>query len=280
MDIPVRPRQRPAFGSLLKHWRLDRRISQLALATAAGISGRHLCFLETGRAQPSREMVQLLSSVLDVPLTEQNALLMAAGYAPIYGERELGAPELDHVRRALDFILRQQEPYPAIVADGHWDVVMKNAACDRLFGLFKSPIRPEFARNAMHTVFDPNGLRPFIVNWEEVAGHSMQTLHREAATNPAAARLRDEMLAYPDVPSQWRFLDPDVPVLPLITLKLKKDDVALAFFSTVTTFATPRDITLQQLRIECFYPADTATEEAARRVAAKEDLLWSCITES
>ena len=128
---------RPSFGSLLRHWRLLRRVSQLALATDADISGRHLSFLETGRSQPSREMVHLLASVLDVPLAEQNNLLVAAGYAPIYGERALAAPELEHVRRVLDFILKQQEPYPAIAFDGEWSIILRNAAHDRIFSLFR-----------------------------------------------------------------------------------------------------------------------------------------------
>jgi len=272
MNQSIARQETPAFGSLLRHWRSARRISQLALATEAEISGRHLSFLETGRAQPSREMVRLLATVLDVPLGEQNAMMVAAGFAPIFGERELSAPDLDHVRRALDFILRQQEPFPAIVIDGQWDIVMRNAAADRIFGLFKpsSKVGREYGRNAMRTVFHPEGVRQYVLNWEELAGPLIQTLHREAAaaTTPAAARLRDELLAYPGVPSPWKVPDPFAPVAPLLTMRVKKDDNEAAFFSMLTTFATPRDITLQQLRIECFYPADTQTEELARRLAA------------
>ena len=128
----------PAFGRLLKQWRNSRHKSQLALATEAGISTRHLSFLETGRAQPSREMVQLLTGMLDVPLGERNALLVSAGYAPLYGNRPLNAPELEPVRRALEFMLRQQEPYPAFVLDGQWNIVMHNAALKRVFEPFKT----------------------------------------------------------------------------------------------------------------------------------------------
>src|SRR5439155_17845933 len=127
-------------GRLLRQWRATRRMSQLSLATEPAISARHLSFLEPGRAQPSREMVQLLAGMLDVPLGERNALLVSAGYAPIYGERPLGAPELEPVRRALQFILRQQEPYPALVVDGQWNVVMRNAASRRIFELFRGPL--------------------------------------------------------------------------------------------------------------------------------------------
>src|SRR5437667_11176028 len=127
------------FGRLLRRWRTARRMSQLALATEAGISTRHLSFLETGRAQPSREMVQLLAGRLDVPLGERNALLISAGSAPMYGERPLAAPELEPVRRALQFIMRQQEPYPALVLDGRWNIVMQNGASRRVFELFRRP---------------------------------------------------------------------------------------------------------------------------------------------
>ena len=272
MHIPA-AQPRSSFGSLLRHWRLVRRVSQLALATEAEISG-HLSFLETGRAQPSRQMVQLLAAVLDVPLAEQNNLLVAAGYAPIYGERAVSAPELEHVRRALDFILEQQEPYPAIVFDGEWNITMRNDAHDRIFSLFRivSESGRKAGRNAMRTIFHPEAMRQHIVNWEEFAGPLMQALHREAADgiNVTAARLRDELLTYPGVPSRWKVPDPLAVVPPLLTMRLKKDDVSLAFFSTLTMLATPRDITLQQLRIECFYPADTTTEETARRLAVEQ----------
>src|SRR5215831_8219918 len=123
----------PAFGPLLRHWRNARGLSQLTLAVEAEISSRHVSFLETGRTQPSREMVRRLGAVLDVPLDEQNALLLAAGYAPVFGARDLGAPDLAHVKRALTFILRQQEPYPALVVDGAWTIVMRNDAAARIF---------------------------------------------------------------------------------------------------------------------------------------------------
>jgi transcriptional regulator with XRE-family HTH domain len=247
-------------------------MSQLDLAGEADISGRHLCFLETGRAQPSREMVRLLAGVLDLSLGDENAMLLAAGYAPAYGERTLDAPELEHVRRALDFILGQQEPFPALVVDGGWNTVMLNQGARRIFRLFQDPsaLPPEQARNAMHAICHPGGMRRHIANWEEFAGPLIQTLHREAAggTNAAAARLRDELLAYPGMPRGWKIPDPHAPAPPVLTMRLRKDDLSLAFFSTLTTLATPRDVMLEHLRIECFYPADRVTEETARRLAA------------
>jgi hypothetical protein len=209
-----------------------------------------------------------------VPLTEQNNLLVAAGYAPIYGERALAAPELEHVRHALEFILKQQEPFPAIVFDGEWNIMMRNDANDRIFSLFPiaSATGRKEGRNGMRTIFHPEAMRQFIINWEELAGPLMQALHREAANgiNVTAARLRDELLAYPGVPSRWKRPDPLSVVPPLLTMRLKNNDLSLAFFSTLTMLAAPLDITLQQLRIECFYPADTITAETARRLAAQQ----------
>jgi transcriptional regulator with XRE-family HTH domain len=263
--------QHDTFGGLLRRWRTTRRLSQLTLATEAGISTRHLSFLETGRAQPSREMVQLLIGMLDVPPGERNALLVSAGYAPVYGEQPdnvIGSPELEPVRRPLQFILNQQEPFPAIVLDGHWNIVMGNEASTRIFGLFKDRGDHDGA-NVMRTVFDPGRLRRFILNWEEVAQCLMHSLHREVAAtgSEGVVRLRDEVLAYPGVPSRWAAPDQVTPMPPLATMRMRKDDVTLAFFSTVTTFATPRDLALQQLKIECFFPADTVTEQFARRLA-------------
>ena len=270
MSAPTSRDDDRAFARLLRHWRHARGVSQLALAADAEVSIRHLSFLETGRARPSREMVERLTVALDVPLADRNAVLMAAGFAPVYGQRELGAPELARVRRALDFILRQQEPYPAIVVDGRWDVVMRNDAARRVFDLFldSPPLGRREARNALRATFHPDGLRRFIVNWEELAGALVAQVHRDAAASPDAAALRDELLAYPGVPARWRTPDPGVTAPPLLTMRLQRGDLRLAFFSTITVLATPQDVTLQQLRIECFHPADAETEVAAARLAA------------
>jgi transcriptional regulator with XRE-family HTH domain len=258
-----------SFGSLLRHWRLARGLSQLALATDADISIRHLSFLETGRAQPSRDMVQRLGHALDVPLGDRNALLLAGGYAPAYGERALAEPELAPVRRALEFILRQQEPYPALVLDGVWNVVMRNGAARRIFTplLDAAALSRDEARNALRATFHPRGLRRFITNWDELGGALIQTLHRDAATSEPVQRLRDELLAYPGVPQHWQSPDLGGPVAPLLAMHLCKGDLSLAFFSTLTALATPQDVTLQQLRIECFHPADTRTGAIAAQLA-------------
>jgi transcriptional regulator with XRE-family HTH domain len=258
------------FSSLLKHWRSVRRLTQIELAGDANVSARHLCFLETGRAQPSREMVQLLGSALDLPLEERNALHVAAGFVPPYGDLGLAAENLQPVRQALDFILRQQEPYPGIVIDGRWDVRIRNHASERLFRTFHESYRMEsgIADNAMHVVFHPGGLRQFIVNWDEFAGQLIQILHREVAQGSrVAAQLLDEIMAYPGLPAEWRLPRNPAGSSPVMTMQLAKGDFRLAFFSTLTTLAMPTDAALQKLKIECFYPADDATAAIARELA-------------
>jgi transcriptional regulator with XRE-family HTH domain len=258
------------FSSLLKHWRNVRRLTQIELAGDANVSARHLCFLETGRAQPSREMVQLLGGALDLPLEERNALHVAAGFVPPYGDRGLAADNLQHVRQAFDFILRQQEPYPGIVIDGHWDVRIRNEASRRLFKVFQESyeMEPDIADNAMHVVFHPKGLRQFIVNWNEFAGQMIQILHREVAQGSSvAAQLLDEIMTYPGLSAEWRRPRNPAASSPVMTMQLAKGDFRLAFFSTFTTLAMPADAALQKLKIECFYPADSATAEKARELA-------------
>ena len=259
-----------SFGFLLRQWRVTRGKSQLALATDAGVSTRHLSFLETGRAQPSREMVQLLTAMLDVPLHERNALLLAAGYAPLYGERGLDTPAPDQLNHALDFILRQQEPYPALVIDGAWNILRRNGAADRIFGFFTGPMPYDGARpNAMRALFHPRGLRRFVSNWEELAFPMLRALHRQAALDPgeSVARLHDEVLAYPGVSARWVTAADESPALPMRMMRLRKGDVSMSLFCMITVVQIPCDITLQNLRVECFYPADRATEEAAHRFA-------------
>ena len=265
-DAPARD-----FGRLLKHWRLVRRYSQLDLAGEASVSSRHLCFLENGRAQPSRDMVQALGAALDLPLEVQNALHLAAGFVPPFGDQGWAAVDLQHVRHALDFILNQQEPFPAIVIDGRWDARIRNVSSRRIFGLFKKSydMNEDLADNVMHAVFHPKGLRPFIVNWTDFAGHMVQILHREVAQGSRiAARLRDEILVYPGVPAGWKIPQSPPSSSPVMTMQLRQGDLSLDFFSMFTTFAMPHEVALQQLKIECFYPADSATAAKARQLAA------------
>jgi transcriptional regulator with XRE-family HTH domain len=272
VTAPRRP-----FGPLLKRWRERRRLSQLALAVDAEISSRHLSFIETGRAQPSRDMVLLLSRVLEVPPRGRNDLLTAAGYAPVYRETGLEAPEMAEVRRALDFILRQQEPYPGLVIDGHWNILMTNAGAQRLMGLFldAEAVAAVGGRpNAMRLFYHPRGVRPFIVNWEATVAGLIQWLHRDLARGIGDAetgRLLEELLSYPDVPQKWRTLDLDATPAPFLAVELRKGPTHLKLFSTLTTLGVPYDITLDELRVECFFPADEATEIRLRALGKTGD---------
>lgn len=260
-----------AFGRLLQRWRRVRGKSQLDLAMTADVSPRHVSFVETGRSTPSRQMVVTLASALDIPLRERNALLVAAGYAPVYRETRLDAPELEPARRALDLILRHQEPYPAVVMNRHWDILTTNDAAQDFFSFLLGPPGPGTASppNVVRLMFHPQGLRPHVTNWEEIAESLVQRVHRESVGGVAdeqTAALLGEVLAYPGVPERWRSPDPALPLSPFLPVSFFKDGYRLRFFSTVTTLGTPQDVTLEELRVECFYPADTETERQAARL--------------
>ncbi|HEX3773168.1 MAG TPA: helix-turn-helix transcriptional regulator, partial [Polyangiaceae bacterium] len=204
MTMPARSAQASSssFGSLLQHWRRLRHFSQLSLAMHAGVSAKHLCFVETGRAKPSREMVLLLAGALDVPLREQNMLLLAAGFAPEFAESALDAPELAAVRRALDAILRQQEPFPAVVLNRRWDILHRNDGARRFFGFLVGERANTSSPNVLRMMFHPDGLRPFVSNWLAVGEALIRRAHREAVggvPDPSTRTLLDEVLSYPGV---------------------------------------------------------------------------------
>src|SRR5262249_14545668 len=272
--VLAKGREKPApatpGGRPTRQWRERRRLSQLTVALDAEISARHLSFLETGRANPSREMVLLLARVLEVPPRGRNELLLAAGYAPVYHERGLDAPEMAQVRRALEFTLRQQEPYPALVVDGRWNILMSNEGSSRLMGLFLDPAEAAALGppNALRLFYHPRGMRPFIVNWQATAGALIQWLHRDMLRgHPETARLLDELLSYPDVPKAWRTLDLHAPAAPFLAVDRAKDDLHLTFFSTLTSLGVPYDITLDAPGVECSSPADEGSEALMRRLA-------------
>jgi transcriptional regulator with XRE-family HTH domain len=259
-------------GALLREWRTLRRFSQLDLALDAGISTRHLSCVETGKAQPSRDVLARIADALGMPLRERNALLTAAGYAQKYPETALGTPQLERVGRAIAFILDQQEPYPAFVLNRRWDVLMANRAAMRVNG-FVMRGRPSAHANMIRQIFDPADLRAAVVNWDEVAGDLIRHLHDAVAAAPsdAAARaLLDEVLAYPGVPARWRMRDLGTAPTPLLTTVLRRDDQELRFFSTITTFGTPRDVTIDELHIECCFPTDDTTMELCRALARED----------
>jgi transcriptional regulator with XRE-family HTH domain len=260
------------FGRLLQEWRRLRGKSQLELALDASVSPRHVSFVESGRSVPSRAMVITLACALHVPLRERNALLLAAGYAPVYSEANLDAPELHAARRAIDLILEHQEPYPAVVMNRRWDVVASNGAAEAFFAFLLGPAsRGRVAPNVLRSMFDPRGLRPYVENWEAVAELLVQRFHREAVggvPDDDAKRLLKEVLAQPGVPARWAAIDPSVPLTPFVAIAFAKEKRLFRYFSTVTTLGTPQDITLQELRVECFFPADPATEKEAVRFLA------------
>jgi transcriptional regulator with XRE-family HTH domain len=245
-----------SFGPRLKWWREHRGHSQLALSGVAEISQRHLSFLESGRAEPSREMVLRLSAVLDVPLRQQNALMLGAGFAPVWRESDLAAPELAQVNGALDHMLAQQEPYPAFVVDRRWNLLRANEGAGRLV-MFLTGAAPAGPVNLADALISPDGLRPFIDNWQEVAVHFLRSVQADAVADGTAetAELLKRLLAYPGVPP----LSHVVPLethQPVLSIHFRKADARLSVFTTIATLGTPQDVTLQEIRIECFFPSD------------------------
>ena len=276
-DPAVIPVPQPdMFGPMLRAWRRRRGASQLALALQSGVSQRHVSFLESGRARPSREMVVQLSSALDVPLRQRNAMLMAAGFAPVYRESSLGAPELTPVRQAIDRMLKQQEPYPAVVIDRLWNLLEANEAAVA-FTLFLHegpPPPPPLGKppNLLRSLLDPKGLRPKIANWEEVARYLVSTTYAEilaAGGEPKALAFIEEVMAYPDVPASFRKLRFEERPTPVLTLDFIVGGKSMSVFSTIATLGTPQDITLQEVRIECFFPADDRSDSLFKSLAAK-----------
>lgn len=263
-------RSSPA-GALLRYWRNARHMSQLALAIEADISPRHLCFIETGRARPSRGMIHLLSEVMDVPLRERNALLLAAGFAPTFREADidLSTDDLAPVRSALDAMLRQQEPFPAVVMDRQWDVVTTNEAASRFFGFLLGEAPGPAPANVLRMMFDPAGLRPFVRNWEAAAEALVRRVHREAVggiLDEKTTNLLQELLGYEGAPARWRSPRLETPQVPVIPVTFEKDGRTFSYFSTVTTLGTPQDVLLQELRIESFFPFDDATRRYAEEL--------------
>jgi len=258
-------------GPLLRRWRESRHLSQLDLALDAEVSARHISFLETGRAEPSREMLLMLANVLDVPLRERNFLLLAAGYAPIYGETSLDDPRMTQVRAAVEVILKSNEPRSALAHDRHWNIVMANEAFIRFLtlNLGKEPdgilplqvTRPP-RLNVLRLLFDPEGVRKVIVNWEPIAKSLLNEAYRRLAwaRDDALQNLITEILAYPGVPARWREPDLEAPHNLILPMELNLNGRIARMFSTVTTVATPHDVTLQELHVEVFYPADPETE--------------------
>jgi len=260
-------------GGLLRDWRQRRRMSQLDLSVEADVSTRHLSFVETGRSKPSRELVLHLAEHLEVPLRDRNALLLAAGYAPGYHESSLDAPEMAPVRDALDKILASQHPFPAVVVDHRWDLVAGNRAA---YGILADGVAPELLAppvNAMRVSLHPDGLAPRIVNLAEYSAHLMHRLRRQRATTADRdlVELIDELRQYPGVVDDV-IATPDAATMLFVPLVLQTGDGStLTFFSTLATFGTALDVTMAELAIESFFPADEQTAAVLRATWADED---------
>lgn len=258
-------------GDYLREWRQRRRMSQMDLALEAEISTRHLSFLETGRSQPSREMVLLLAEKLDMPLRERNIMLVSAGYAPVYSERSLDDPALASMRHAVDLVLKGHDPYPALAVDRHWSLVSANEALVSLIGdvdpaLMKPPV------NVLRLSVHPAGLARRIVNFTEWRHHLVHRLqHQVDATGDAVlAALTKELRSYPttDAAARGPRQGHDYAGL-VVPLQLMTEEGVLTLFSTITIFGTPVDVTLSELAIEAFFPADAESGEALRRMAER-----------
>ena len=254
-----------SFGERLRWWRERRGLSQLDLAGNADTSQRHLSFLESGRTGPSRDMVLRLCSALDVPLRQQNALLLAAGFAPAWRESDLAAPELAKINAALDFMLAQQEPYPAFVVDRRWNLLRANAGALR-FVRFLLGVVPEGPVNLADALVSPDALRPLIANWAEVALYFLRGVQADAIADGTAetAALLRRLLAYPGVPALSQAVPLGEDRAPVLTMDFRKGETTLRVFTTIATLGTPQDVTLQEIRIECFFPADEETARSFR----------------
>jgi transcriptional regulator with XRE-family HTH domain len=261
----------PPFGELLRHWRQQRKLSQLELALAAAVSARHLSFLETGRSLPSREMVLKLCKRLDVPLRERNALLSAAGFAPVYSERPLEHPALDAARAALQLVLAGHEPSPALAVDRHWNLVLANrAVAPLLAGVDPALLAPPL--NVLRLSLHPRGLAPRILNLAQWSGHLLTRLrHQQEVTGDAAL---GELLAELEaLAAEAGLAEREEEALEeggaggiVVPLRLRVGEETLTFLSTTTVFGTPMDVTLAELAIESFFPADAQTAQALARM--------------
>lgn len=255
----------PAFGLLLRDARRARRYSQLDLALQAEVSQRHLSFLESGRAQPSRQMVIQLATALDLSMRERNRLLHSAGFVGLYPQRPLAAADMGPVREALDLMLTHHAPYPAVVVDRAWNLIAANPPMDRLLG-FGGDVDALWARigdggprNILKLVLHPEGLGRLIVNLPELAPQILARTAREALEHPSVQQVLDTVLAYPDLPRAYRQMDLSCPPLPVMPMHLHLNGLDLRLFTMLATFGTPLDVTADELRVELFFPADAAS---------------------
>jgi transcriptional regulator with XRE-family HTH domain len=268
MTASARSRPTRPVGDLLREWRQRRHVSQLDLACDAEISARHLSFLETGRSQPSRDMVLRLAERLEIPLRERNLLLISAGFAPVFPERPLADPALDAARKAVDLVIAGHMPYPALAIDRHWTLIAANAAVTGLLtGLPAELLQPPV--NVLRLSLHPGGLAPRIVNLAEWRAHLLARLRQQIAATADATliELLRELSEFP-MPGGGKFRAlTAVPAGMAVPFQLNTGTGTLSFISATTVFGTPVDVTLSELAIESFFPADPATADTLRRLA-------------
>jgi transcriptional regulator with XRE-family HTH domain len=254
------------FASSLRWWRRHLGLSQLDLAMRTEISQRHLSFLELGRASPSRDMVMRLAAALDVPLRQQNALLIAAGFAPVWRQTNLAAPELGEISRALDYMLAQQEPFPAVAVDRHWNLLRSNAGALRLVEFLVGPLAPDAAVNLADALVAPDVLRPYLENWADVVRYFVRSVEADATADgtPETAALHERLLAYQGVRAAVSAAPTELAASPVLPMHFRKGDTSLRLFTTIATLGIPQDITLQELRVESFFPMDEETAGTLR----------------
>ena len=281
------------LGALLRHWRDARRRSQFDLSIDTGVSQRHISFIESGRSAPGRQTLLDIAEALDVPLRDRNTLLLAAGFAPLYSESAWNAQEMQGINRALERMLRQHEPFPAVVMDRYWNVFMANDAAPRFFNSFAPRATHKEPRNMLHMMFDPDRLRPFIADWESVAKSLFERVYRESVgriVDEKTRELLEALLVYPSVKAEWKAApgvagrslgspsgrtsgrtsgEAAASRLPVIPIGLVKDGQALNYFSLVASVGTPQTIVAQELRLECMFPADEATEARHLEIMSK-----------
>lgn len=253
------------FGDQLREWRKLRKKSQLELALDAEISSKHVSFLETGRANPSKEMIHRLSDVLDIPFRERNLLMLGAGLSPSYSDQKIDDPAMKSVSEAIQFILKQQEPYPAILINSSWKVLRMNNSAERLFALL-FPGSFTIGQNLMELIFHPDGFRKYVINWEEVSSYLLGRLRQEARLGK-----RENFELYKKISSflpkeQTEFVPKEN--LPLISIDVSFEGKVLSFLSVISSFGTPLDVGLQELKIETFFPNNNETAETMSNLAS------------
>jgi transcriptional regulator with XRE-family HTH domain len=283
------------LGALLRHWRDARRRSQFDLSIDTGVSQRHISFIESGRSAPGRQTLLDIAQALDVPLRDRNTLLLAAGFAPLYSEGGWNTQEMQGINRALERMLRQHEPFPAVVMDRYWNIFLANDSAPRFFNSFNPEATHKAPRNILHLMFDPERMRPFIADWESVAKSLFERVYRESVgriVDEKTQELMAALQAYPDVRPEWKAPEAMGPPsagrlpagrtpagrspgdgaasrLPIIPIGFVKDGQVLNYFSLVATVGTPQTVAAQELRLECMFPADEATEARHLEIMSK-----------